>query len=196
MFFLNLKLKKPLPWRGHRWADLAKHGSDRKVYCTMRVWGVTLTISSMAVALASRWGRWGSRRGRRRCWRWGAAGRRSSWVWGEVQLSSWRPRGKSSLDCRRPAAQETYTQHTLSIYSGQTSYLLQDVSIFGSTWLWLSTQDVCTSILCLSTPHISRQTLRLFCFLLFFTIVVLIKSHKIHTLYFTHIPWSSMLFDI
>ena len=110
--------------------------------------------------------------------------------------SSWRPRGKSSLDCRRPAAQETYTQHTLSIQAGQTSYLLQDVSIFGSTWLWLSTQDVCTSILHLSTPHISRQTLRLFCFLLFFTIVVLIKSHKIHTLYFTHIPWSSMLFDI
>ena len=49
--------------------------------------------------------------------------------------SSWRPRGKSSLDCRRPAAQETYTQHTLSIYSGQTSYLLQDVSIFWSTSL-------------------------------------------------------------
>ena len=49
--------------------------------------------------------------------------------------SSWRPRGKSSLDCRRPAAQETYTQHTLSIYSGQTSYLLQDVSIFWSTRL-------------------------------------------------------------
>ena len=43
--------------------------------------------------------------------------------------------------------------------------------------------------------HISRQTLYLFCFLLFFTIVVLIKSH-IHTLYFTHIHRSSMLCDV
>ena len=53
-----------------------------------------LTSSSRAAGPASRWGRWGSHRGRRRCWRGGAAGRRSSWAWGKVQLEQLAPKRK------------------------------------------------------------------------------------------------------
>ena len=33
-----LKLKKPPPWRGPRWADWANHDWDTKLYCAKRVW--------------------------------------------------------------------------------------------------------------------------------------------------------------
>ena len=103
----------------NRWADWAKQKT------VLRHAGFILTISSMAVAPASRWGRWGSRRGRRGCWGRAGGGRRSSWcasVSGQLApslLACWLARlclpGKSRLDWHRPAAQETYTQ-TYSIY--------------------------------------------------------------------------------
>ena len=113
---------------------LAKHGCDTKLYCapTSQFFAI-LTSSSMAVARASRWGRWGSRRGRQGCWGRAGGGRRSSWcasVSGQLApsllaclLARLCLPGKSRLDWHRPAAQETYTQ-TYSIYPHTLSYKL------------------------------------------------------------------------
>ena len=84
-----------------------------------------LTSSSKAAGPASRWGRWGSRRGRRRCWRGGAAGRRSSWVWGKVQLEQLAPKRK--VLPRLPTS-----GCTRDVYSTYSIYLLRANFIFAT----------------------------------------------------------------
>ena len=84
-----------------------------------------LTSSSRAAGPASRWGRWGSRRGRRRCWRGGAAGRRSSWVWGKVQLEQLAPKRK--VLPRLPTS-----GCTRDVYSTYSIYLLGANFIFAT----------------------------------------------------------------
>ena len=81
----------PPPWHD---PQMRKPAWLRRTLTLTTVLRRPLTSSSRAVGPASRWGRWGSRRGRRRCWRGEAAGRRSSWVWGKVQLEQLAPKRK------------------------------------------------------------------------------------------------------
>ena len=84
---LSLMFLVPPPWHD---PQMRKPAWLRRTLTLTTV----LTSSSRAAGPASRWGRWGSRRGRRRCWRGEAAGRRSSWVWGKVQLEQLAPKRK------------------------------------------------------------------------------------------------------
>ena len=105
-----------MTWPQMGWLTKARQKS------VLRHAALILTISSMAVAPASRWGRWGSRRGRQRCWRRGAGGRRSSWG-SFVQLAP--PAGAASRKVSGRLAASGCTGEVYSIYSiyPHTQYL-------------------------------------------------------------------------
>ena len=107
-----------------------------------------LTSSSRAAGPASRWGRWGSRRGRRRCWRGGAAGRRSSWVWGKVQLEQLAPKRK--VLPRLPTS-----GCTRDVYSTYSIYLLRANFIFATRCVHLLEH----LIIIINTRGVNQHTL-------------------------------------
>ena len=109
----------PPPWHD---PEMRKPAWLRRTLTLTTVLRRPLTSSSRAVGPASRWGRWGSHRGRRRCWRGEAAGRRSSWVWGKVQLEQLAPKRK--VLARLPTSgctRDVYS--TYSIYPSGANFI-------------------------------------------------------------------------
>ena len=155
---------------------LAKHGCDTKLYCApSSQFFAILTSSSMAVARASRWGRWGSRRGRRWCWGRGAGGRRSSWFSFSGQrlpllLKRLCLPGKSLLDWHRPLHRRrilnilylsTRTQ-THSIFFSYHFFWKEGVQILPLKWTHWNRLKMCSFLVrTLDNPHLSIKSIYL-----------------------------------